>query len=81
MVLKYQSGKEIKNGDQVLFHGNGAEVEFVACDPGGPATDWFVHEFGGGVMISDPKVSGHTFIPVAFLEDGVDLEFVCSKPR
>jgi hypothetical protein len=61
MVLRYPSGLEIQNGDRVLFHGNEAEVAFLASGPGNPATDWFLQEFGGGVMISDPKASGRTF--------------------
>ena len=75
-ILKYRSGEEIKVGDRVLFHGNDAEVEFVACEPGDPATDWYLHEFGGGVMIADPKASGRTFIPVGQLAESEDLEFV-----
>ena len=37
--------------------------------------DWYVEEFGGGVMIAEPKVFGHLFIeaPVTQYED---LEFV-----
>jgi hypothetical protein len=32
-------------------------------------------EYGGGVMILDPKVSGRTFIPADQLDDYEDLEF------
>jgi hypothetical protein len=74
MSPKYQSGEEIRNGDHVMFHGEEAEVDFVACDPDDPKTVWFSHEFGGGVMVSDPKVSGHTFIPAGQIDE--DLEFV-----
>jgi hypothetical protein len=76
LVLKYQSGEKIKKGDRVLFHRNPAEVEFVACDACDPEIDWYFEEFGGGVMIVDPIVSGHTFIRAAHLEDCEDLEFV-----
>ena len=76
MVLKYQSGDEIKSGDHVLFHREEAKVEFVACDPDDSATAWYVQEFGGGVMIDDPKVSGRTFIPASQLGDDDCLEFV-----
>jgi hypothetical protein len=76
MILKYQSGEEIKKGDQVLYHRNPAEVQFVACNAHDPETDGYLEEFGGGVMIADPLVSGHTFIPAAHLEDYEDLEFV-----
>ncbi len=76
MILKYRSGEQINNGDCVLFHGEPAEVEFVAFDAEDPMTEWYVQEFGGGVMISDPKVSGHTFIPANHIDEYEDLEFV-----
>jgi len=62
MILKYRSGEEIKNGDHILFHGNPAVIELVACDPNDPEEAWHVREFGGGVLILDPVVSGRTFI-------------------
>ena len=76
-VLKYRSGEEIKRGDRVLFHGNPAEVEVVACDPNDPdpTIAWYMKEFGGGVLISDPMVSGRTFIRRSSLDDYEDLEF------
>jgi hypothetical protein len=76
MILKYQSGEEIKPGDRVRFHREAAEVEFVANDPDDLATNWYVSQFGGGVMIADPRVSGHTFIPASHLDEYEDLEFV-----
>jgi hypothetical protein len=74
-ILKCQSGEEIKKGDRVSFHREHAEVEFVANGPDADA-GWFFQEFGGGVMIADPKVSGHTFIPASHLDECEDLEFV-----
>jgi hypothetical protein len=74
--MKYQSGEEMRNGDHVLFHREAAEIEFVACDPDDPKTDWYLKEFGGGVMIRDPKVSGHTFIPADQIDEYEDLEFL-----
>jgi hypothetical protein len=76
VILRYQSGEEIKKGDRVLFHQNPAEVEFVASNPDDPETDWYVQEYGGGVMIFDPMVSGHTFLPADSIGEYEDLEFV-----
>jgi hypothetical protein len=76
MIFKYRSGEEIRKGDRVLFHGNSAEVEFVACDPNDPEAVWHMKEFGGGVLILDPMVSARTFIPKDQLEEYEDLEFV-----
>jgi hypothetical protein len=76
MTFKYQSGEEIKKGDRVLFHGEVGEIEFVAEEPGNPETDWYVKEYGGGVMIREPKVFGSVFIPADQVEETEDLEFV-----
>jgi hypothetical protein len=76
MVLKYRSGEEIRKGDRVLFHGNPAEIELVASVPNDPEAVWYLREFGGGVMVLDPMVSGRTFIPADQLGEGEDLEFV-----
>jgi hypothetical protein len=52
------------------LHGEPVEIEFVA-DP----NDWFVQQYGGGVMIVEPKVFGALFVdaPVSQCED---LEFL-----
>lgn len=76
LVLKYRSGEEIRKGDHVLFHGNPAKVELAACDPIDPEAEWYIKEYGGGVMILDPMVSGRTFISTDQLDDYEDLEFV-----
>lgn len=75
MVLKYLSGEEIKKGDHVLYHGEPGRIEFVASHLGDPETDWFIQEYGGGVMVLE-RVSGRTFITADQLADDQDLEFV-----
>jgi hypothetical protein len=76
MILKYRSGEEIKNGDRVLFHGNPAHIELVAREPGDPESAWYLEEFGGGVLVLDPMVSGRSFIPADQIDEYEDLEFV-----
>jgi hypothetical protein len=75
MILKYQSGEEIKKGDRVLFHGEPGYVEFVVVQLGDPETNWYVEEFGGGVMIFE-DVFGRTFLPADSIAECEDLEFV-----
>ena len=75
-LLKYRSGEEIRKGDRVLFHGHPAEIELVAYDQGDPETTWHVSEYGGGVLVSDPKASVRAFIPTDQLDDYEDLKFV-----
>ena len=79
ITLTYRTGEEIRRGDHVLFHGNAAQIEAVAtpsfCDPDNPETAWHVREFGAGVFVSDPLVSGRSFIR-AESSDYEDLEFV-----
>ena len=74
MTLRYQSGEEIKKGDFVRFHGEPGKIELVAQEPGDRETDWYIEEYGGGVMVLE-KVSGRTFIPTDQLENE-DLEFI-----
>lgn len=76
LVLKYRSGEEIKKGDCVLFHGNPAEIELVACDESEPEAAWHMQEHGGGVLVRDPMVSGRTFVPADQIDEYEDLEFV-----
>jgi hypothetical protein len=78
VTLKYRSGEEIRRGDCVRFHGNAAEIEFVAFDGSDPDPEvvWHMKEHGGGIMILDPSASGRTFIPSAEISDYEDLEFV-----
>ena len=75
MPLKYQSGEEIRKGDRVLFHGSPGAVEFVA-DPlvNDPETDWYVQQYGGGVMVLQPGYTGHCFI--SDTENAEDLVLV-----
>jgi hypothetical protein len=72
LAFKYQSGEEIKKGDRVLFHGEPGEIEFVA-DPAekDSETEWYIEEYGGGVMVVEPKVFGRAFLPTT--EDKEDL--------
>jgi hypothetical protein len=73
--FRYQSGEEIKKGDRVLFHGEPGEIELVA-DPlvNDPETEWFVKEYGGGVMVVEPKVFGPAFL--SDTQDAEDLTLV-----
>jgi hypothetical protein len=75
-VLRYQSGEEIKRGDRVLFHLRPAEVELVVTNADDPITAWFFEEFGGGVLIRDPRDPDPTFIDAAGIPDYEDLEFL-----
>jgi hypothetical protein len=78
MTFKYGSGEEIKKGDRVLFYGNPAEMESVACEFTGDAlNDWIMREYGGGIMISDPLISGRTYIFADALEPALgEVKFV-----
>jgi hypothetical protein len=76
VLFKYQSGEDIEKGDRVRFHGNIAEIEFVASDPSDPSVAWYVKEFGGGVMVLEGSALGRTFISSDQIEHCEDLEFV-----
>lgn len=74
--LCYTTGQEICKGDRVRFHGHEAQIEFAAADLDDTQHGCFVRQYGGGVMVNDPEVRGHTFIPVDQLRNYEDLEFV-----
>jgi len=75
MPLNYMNGEEIRRGDRILLHGEPGEIELVA-DPSipDPATDWYVQEYGRGVMVLEPRISGRAFLPRP--EEDEDLKFV-----
>jgi hypothetical protein len=75
-ILRYRSGEAIEKGDRVLFHGNPTEIELVARDANDPEGTWYIQEFGGGVLVLDPMVSGRTLISTDELDEYEDLEFV-----
>jgi hypothetical protein len=78
MLLLYPNGEEIRKGDRVLFHGEPGEIEFVA-DPAisDPETDWYVQEYGGGVMILEPKYFGRAFLSEP--QAAEDLKFLARQ--
>ena len=76
LILKYRSGEEIRKGDRILYFGNPAEIELVACDPGDKQADWYLEQYGGGIMILDPMASGRTFIPADQIDEEDHLDFV-----
>jgi hypothetical protein len=75
MGYTYSTGQEIMKGDRVSYLGEPGEIEFVVDGLiGDPGTDWYVHEYGGGVMVREPKVFRSTFLSEK--EDLDDLIFV-----
>ena len=61
MPFFYRSGEQIRRCDRVRLHGEPGEIEFVA-DPLDDPNDWLVKQYGGGVMIVEPKVFGTLFV-------------------
>ncbi len=78
MKLKYALGNEICEGDLVEYFCKVGQIEFVV-DPDQPnaETDWFIKEFGHGVMVNEPKVFGSVFITNTEYES--ELVFVARK--
>jgi len=63
MALRYQTGEEVLKGDRVLLHGDSGVIEFVVDpDNTNPDLDWYVQEYGGGVMISQLNHLGSVFV-------------------
>jgi len=78
MPLLYITGEEIQGGDKILYDGLAGEVEVVA-DPAFPSkeTDWYVTEFGGGILVAEPTVFGRVFVRLDDLAE--DVVFVARK--
>ena len=78
MPLTYVTGEQIKKGDRVLLHGEPGEIELVV-DPmvPDPETDWYVQQYGRGVMILERKYFGRAFLPEPQTVE--DLEFVARR--
>ena len=63
MPFFYQCIEEIRQGDRVSYHGESRGIKFVAEQSAGdPGIDWHVKEFGGGVMIIEPKLFANVFV-------------------
>ncbi|MGC2465968.1 MAG: hypothetical protein WA517_12295 [Candidatus Acidiferrum sp.] len=59
----------------MTFNGEPGEIEFVVDrHTGDPALDWYKKEFGGGVMVLEPKHFGRVFLHET--QDEEDLTFV-----
>lgn len=78
--LHYQSGDEIRDGDQVLLHGERGEIELVLDGQNNPE-DWPVDKYGRGIMIREPKCFGRLFLSETDVKDYEDLEFVARSRR
>jgi hypothetical protein len=71
-IVLYQSGEEVKAGDQIKYAGEPGHVELVA-EEGDLETDWYFQEFGGGCMLILPSF-GRLF--VSHPDQDTDLEFI-----
>ena len=77
MAYTYRSGQEIRTGDRIVYAGHPGRVDFVA-HPAADPTNWYVTEYGGGVMIDVPQAMGAVFLSDP--QDDEDLEFVSRQP-
>ena len=77
MPLLYLTGEDIQEGDKILY-GVSGQVEVVA-DPAFPKgeTDWYVDEFGGGILVAEPSVFGRVFVRLEDIPE--DVVFVARK--
>ena len=76
MGFTYRSGEDVRPGDRVLVHGEPGEVELIADPLNTSLSDadrWYVAEFGGGVMIRNPKALGRVFYSSPETEDHVEF--------
>ena len=71
----YLSGEEVKDGDQILYHGEPGEVEFVIVGLGSdPSMNWYVEKFPGGGFMINAKGFGKVFVTEKNINE--DLRFL-----
>jgi hypothetical protein len=72
-VWRYASGDIVQSGDHVRYRGEHGRVEFVAAEQSGDAaTDWYIEEYGGGVMMNVESL-GAVFLPGGEIDGGLEL--------
>lgn len=77
IIVKYHSGKEIRKGDRVLYFREPGEIEFIVDQlSADDAMDWYMREFGGGVVIPVPKRFGQVFVETESLPETEEFEFI-----
>jgi hypothetical protein len=75
MILKYPSGEDVRKNDIVRFHGERARVGFVVVNGSDPETEWYMQEYGGGVMVLG-GVGATVFLPADHISENEDLQVV-----
>lgn len=70
---RYSSGDVVHPGDNVRYRGEQGRVEFVATEQSGDAaTDWYIEEYGGGVMMNVVGY-GSVFVPGNQIDEELEL--------
>lgn len=74
-VFRYRSGEDIMAKDQIAYHGEHGEVQFVVNEKTGDAArDWYVEQNpDGGVML---RVAGFGDVFLTQIDVDEDLEFI-----
>jgi hypothetical protein len=81
MPIFYQSGEQVRTGDEIVYCGSPGHVEYVVEGPtGDPAMDWHLtHSPNGGFMIKTIEM-GLVFLDADQAADDEDLDFVSRAP-
>ena len=74
----YQSGKEVKTGDRITYHGEPGEVQFVVSEKVGDGDlDWYMNGFSEGGFMITVRTFGSVFLTESAI--GEDLQFVSRR--
>ena len=74
MPASYKSGVEIRAGDQVRYRGEPGEIEFIVdADVSDPDSEWFLQEYGVGVMIRRNQALGQVYVTDTEQDDQLEL--------
>lgn len=73
-ALRYESGAEVRAGDQVRYRGDLGRVEFVvARKVGDPAIDWYLDQYPNGGFMLESEQFGKVFMPSDEIDEGLEL--------
>ena len=73
--MRYRSGDEVFENDEVLLWGNPARVEFIVLDGASSEHRYYFDKFGRGVMFCGEKV-GNYYCDEEALPNEEDIVFV-----
>jgi len=76
--LIYPSGDEVRQGDQITYHGEPGTISFIiTAKSSDPAMDWYMEQFPEGGCMASVENMGSVFL--ANCQTDEDLKFIARR--